>query len=90
MGWITTSSLPTLVVDLLLAGDVAVVVGVDHQMYGDCLSIQTHPAIAPTPTGTRIGASPEVAGAWFVIEYEPGVFDATAGFDTIQNLVTSM
>ena len=52
MGWITTSSLPTLVVYLLLAGDVAVVVGINHQMDGDCLAIQTHPAIASTPSGT--------------------------------------
>lgn len=90
MGWITTSPLPTLVVDLFLAGDVAVVMGVDHQMYGDCLTIQTHSAIAPTSACTRIRASPEVAGAGLVIKHESGVFDAAAGFDPIKNLISSV
>ena len=87
---VAAQAVVALVVDLLFAGDVAVVVGEHHQMYGDSLAIQTHPAITTTSTGTRIGASPEVAGAGFVVEDETGVFDTAAGFDPIKNLISSV
>ena len=90
VSWVTTQALVTLVVDLFLAGDVAVVMGEHHQMHGDSLAIQTHPAIAPTPACTRIRASPEVARAGFVIEHEPGVFDTAASFDSIKNFFSSV
>jgi len=90
VGRIAVQAVVALVVDLLLARDVTVVVGEHHQMYGDSLAIQTHPAITTTSACAGIRASSEVAGAWFVIEYEPGVFDTASGFVPIKNLVSSV
>jgi hypothetical protein len=52
----------TEMIDLLLAGDITIMMGEYHQMHGDGLAIEMHPGIVPTPAGTGMRPLPDMTG----------------------------
>lgn len=67
-------------IDLLFGRDVAVVVGIDDQVYGYGLTIEIHAAIATTTTSARGRTVPDMAGGWIVIDQESQIDDVAAVF----------
>lgn len=53
----------TQMIDLLLARDVAEVVGVHHDMDGHGLAIETHPGVATSPAFSTGWSLPDVTGS---------------------------
>ena len=89
MGWITTSSLPTLVVDLLFAGDVAVVVAVHDKVNCHCLAVEGHAPVATTFASARVWPSPDVAGTWLIVQNEAEIRDLDSFIDAYHDLSSS-
>lgn len=90
MCWITTQALVAQVVDLLFAGDIAVVVSKHHQMNGYRLTVEGHASIATTFTVTRVGAGPDVAWAGLPIMNVAEVFDFDTLIDAGHDLPTTV
>jgi hypothetical protein len=82
---IAAQALVAQVVDLFLAGDVAEVVGVGHDVDGNGLPIETHAAIPTTSPSPRGRSSPEVTWGSLVVELEAGVYDVAAGLDFLDD-----
>lgn len=62
MNLVGTASLITEMINLLLAGNIAVVVRRHDDMYCDCLPIEGHAAVAPTTAISGSWSFPEMAG----------------------------
>lgn len=62
MSWIGTASLMTEMINLFLAGDIAVVMCRYDDMHCDCLTIEGHATVAPTTAISGSWSFPEMAG----------------------------
>jgi len=89
MGRVTAATVVTQVIDLLLARDVPVEVGVDHQMDGHCLAVEAHPAIATTSAFARVRAFPQEAWGGLLVQYEAGVGYGNTSQDTFDDHLTT-
>ena len=78
------------VVDLLLARDVAVEVGVHHQMYSHCLSVEGHTAITTPSAFTRGRALPDVAGRWPPISHESTIDHHDPFMNALDDAITAI
>lgn len=72
---VAASTVVAQMVDLLFAGDIAVIVGEHHQMNGYRLTVEGHTAIASALAVTRVGAGPDVAWAGLAIHDVAKVLD---------------
>jgi len=86
---VATQAVVALVVDLLLTGDVAVVVGVDDQMHSYGLAVERHAAIATTLASTGIRPSPDVAGTWLIVQNEAKIGDLDSFIDAQHDFPSS-
>ena len=81
MGRVTTSSLPTEMVYLFVAGNVPVVVGIYDQMHRNGMTVKTHSTVPTTTTCTRSRAFPEVTWARLILENKPSIHNVTSHLD---------
>ena len=82
---VAAQAIATEMIDLLLARDVTVVMGVDDDVHCDCLAIKTHTSIATTSTIARVGTSPDVARGRMAIDLMPQVLDLAPVDDLVED-----
>lgn len=87
---VAASTVVAQMVDLLFAGDIAVIVGEHHQMNSYRLTVEGHAAIATTFTVTRVGAGPDVTWARLIVEHVAEVFDFDSLVDAGHDLPTTV
>ena len=78
---VAAQAVVALVVDLLLAGDVAVVVAVHDKVNCHRLADEGHAPVATTFASARVWPCPDVAGAGFVIQNEAEIRDLDSFID---------
>jgi hypothetical protein len=76
-------------VDLFLAGDVAVVVGEHHQMHSHSGVVQAHAAIAATFAVTGMWTCPYPAGTGEIMKQKAHVFELDTGHYLFENVLAS-
>ena len=87
--WVAAQAVITLVVYLLLAGDVAVVVAVHDKVNCHCLAVEGHAAIATTLASARVWPCPDVVGAWLIVQNEAKIGDLDSFIDAYHDLSSS-
>ena len=90
MSRVTATTVIAEVVDLFLARDIPIEVGVDHQMNGHSLAIEAHPAITTTSAFAGVGAFPQEAGGGLIVQYEACVGHGNTSQDTLDDPIASV
>jgi len=89
MVFVHTQAVVALVVNLFLPRDETEMVGIDHQMNCDGLTIETHPWIPTTSSIPGIRTLPDVTGIWDSFDLETKVNDFHLGSDPSEDVFSA-
>jgi hypothetical protein len=84
MSWMAAQTVVAQVINLFFAGDITKVIGVHDQVNSNCLPVQGHSTVPTTSSYTRIGSSPDMAGAWFLVQHESEVSYLNSFLDALE------
>lgn len=87
---VTAESHVAQMVNLLLAGDVAVVMGVHHQVHSHRLAIQAHAAIATTLAFTGGWSLPDMAQGLHAVDLEAMILEEDPGHHLVEDRFTAI
>ena len=89
MVFIYAQSVVALVVDLFLPRDETEVVGINHEMNCNGLTVETHPGIPTTSSFTRMGSGPNMTRAGKILKFETKMDNIHVGLDLGKDLLPS-
>jgi hypothetical protein len=89
MVFVYAQAVVALVVDLLLPRDETEVVGINHEMNSNGLTVETHSWIPTTSSFARMGSSPNMTRAGKTLNLETKMDNIHVGFDLGKDLLPS-